>query len=225
MGWPWQGRPTCRSLRMLLCKKSHSLGWAGDFLLSLHTTSHIWGALSGKSIIFKRRTRWSQIISRGLEQVRAPKPEPWGNSPVLHQDWGRRTWQKEPAMKNLGDTLNTMSLLPVLILQQKHFSQTSFHQILYISTRNCSNEEMTFFRWLCSRSHFSSESLSKKKNPTKKNWQRWHTHGYFHQILSLIGLPTFSLNVLCAGKAWAAHLEHFTHTAASLAWEEGTLTC
>lgn len=168
MGWPWQGRPTCRSLRMLLCKKSHSSGWAGDFLLSLHTTSHIWGALSGKSIIFKRRTRWSQIISRGLEQVRAPKPEPWGNSPVLHQDWGRRTWQKEPAMKNLGDTLNTMSLLPVLILQQKHFSQTSFHQILYISTRNCSNEEMTFFRWLCSRSHFSSESLSKKKKTQQK---------------------------------------------------------
>lgn len=111
----------------------------------------------------------------------------------------------------------------MLIPEQKHFTQTSFHQILYISTRNSSNEEMTFFRLLCSRNHFSLESF--KKNPqNKKNASGGTRHRNFHQILSLTGLPTFSFNVLCAGKAWAAHLEHFTHTTASLVWQEGTLT-
>lgn len=64
------------------------------------------------------------------------------------------------------------------------FLPDKLHQILHLSTTNRSNEEMIFFGWLCSRAHFSLKNLK------KKICQWWHTNRDFHQILSLIGLPT-----------------------------------
>lgn len=49
----------------------------------------------------------------------------------------------------------------MLILEQRHFSQLSFHWILHISTTNCSNEEVIFFRWLF-KNAFQLRKLLKK---------------------------------------------------------------